>query len=1172
MGRNTMKRSRKSIIGMILLLLIISFSFYSYTNHIEKLAIESAKSRLIETSENSIKEIERLMTQDSNLLRGICVQLLDETLSNQQKKEVLLSASSYTDFLKLNIYNKEGKGLQIIDHELQPYEVEVFDDIEQTKPLLLSDVQGNYIRISVPILNKNQVLVGRIEGVYTSRYISESLNIKVFEGQGYYEVIDTNGDFLWHTEEVQHLYDGDNAFDILKDATFSTDYDVEQLKTDIEHGESIFLSYKLRNENRCAYYMPTGINNWYLMAVVPSAYLLEHTAAIEHSTVLLMVIMCVAFLCMVGYVFITHRRTRNRIEQERDYLKRVINTVPAPIFIVDNQRRIVTVNQAACTQFQKEAKDLIGKPCCLIGSNICNSSNCAIERMTKQGIRVTFMEIHQQQFMVTTTFMYGKQNEKIGFVEVLQDISDLISSKRMLEEKTLELETISQNLAVGLLVTSLEEGFPIIRCNERYLELIGCEEEDVIGKLAIRWVSSEEAKDTEVTIRQQLVNQENVEIVHKIDRKDGTQIWISMFGKQMKLHDQMVGVWVLLDISAQKKIDEELRINEERYRIAALNTEDIIVDFDMKSRRIIHTERITEIYGLGEVVENVPESLVEANVIDEQTLPEFLDMFDRVMKGEKKASCDILSNALDGRKIWNHFTFITIFDSDGQPTRAIGVMHDFTKEKVAQLKYQREAQYRKMTMEDAALYYEVNLTKHIFVTGYENLVKNYVKQETNDFDVVVDLLLEHVVYIQDRKLVESFINWQYLADAFDAGKQKIEFEYRRMLGHNEFGWVMCTLYLLQDEETKDVYCLGYIKDIDESKQLELSLKHQAESDLLTGLYNKMTTETMIEKELGEHTEDFGALMIIDLDDFKSINDTLGHAFGDAVLSEISQALKTLFQDRGILGRVGGDEFIVFLNHMKRMEEIEQNAKDICDIFHHTYTGANNHYKVSGTVGIAISPKDGMTFDQLYQCADIALYYAKNNGKDTYCLYQTTLPQIGSDKMIRSIDKNAGKSFSENIVEYVLRILHDSNRPELTLNAVLELVSKHFNFSRSYLFERVEEGMYWKDAYEWCGDHVASHMQKLQQVPYEQLTPYFENFDEDGILLVHDIEVLDPVFKKEFVPDDIRSMIQFTITQDEEVVAFVGFDDCILHRHFDETEVETLHMVVMLIDVFLIKRR
>jgi diguanylate cyclase (GGDEF)-like protein len=127
-------------------------------------------------------------------------------------------------------------------------------------------------------------------------------------------------------------------------------------------------------------------------------------------------------------------------------------------------------------------------------------------------------------------------------------------------------------------------------------------------------------------------------------------------------------------------------------------------------------------------------------------------------------------------------------------------------------------------------------------------------------------------------------------------------------------------------------------------------------------------------------------MIIDIDNFKDVNDSHGHLFGDSVLTEISGKLRDMFRSSDILGRFGGDEFIVFLKNMSDKEMIAEKARMVCDIFRDTYTGKNKDYKISGSVGVSLYPNHGKTFSDLFHKADSALYDAKCRGKDCYVIY------------------------------------------------------------------------------------------------------------------------------------------------------------------------------------------
>ncbi|MEG0513954.1 MAG: GGDEF domain-containing protein, partial [Clostridia bacterium] len=118
----------------------------------------------------------------------------------------------------------------------------------------------------------------------------------------------------------------------------------------------------------------------------------------------------------------------------------------------------------------------------------------------------------------------------------------------------------------------------------------------------------------------------------------------------------------------------------------------------------------------------------------------------------------------------------------------------------------------------------------------------------------------------------------------------------------------------------------------------------------------------------------GAFLLIDLDSFKNVNDKLGHAFGDAVLAEVAHELLALFQENDVVGRIGGDEFAVYINNLPNEKIAIQKAQQICHRFHCMYTGLKNDYKISGTIGIAMFPAHGKNFAELYQNADSAMYY------------------------------------------------------------------------------------------------------------------------------------------------------------------------------------------------------
>ncbi len=164
------------------------------------------------------------------------------------------------------------------------------------------------------------------------------------------------------------------------------------------------------------------------------------------------------------------------------------------------------------------------------------------------------------------------------------------------------------------------------------------------------------------------------------------------------------------------------------------------------------------------------------------------------------------------------------------------------------------------------------------------------------------------------------------------------------------------------------------------------LEEKADKDLLTDIYNKITTEEKIREYVAHNHHSRGIFCLVDIDNFKNINDTRGHAFGDQVLKEIALRLETAFRATDIVGRIGGDEFLVFVKDLPEHIPVEVEAKKIEHVFHDFRIGEYVKYSVTASIGISTYPVDGTTFEDLYNNADKAVYIAKKQGKNRAVVY------------------------------------------------------------------------------------------------------------------------------------------------------------------------------------------
>ncbi|MBQ8781931.1 MAG: GGDEF domain-containing protein [Oscillospiraceae bacterium] len=178
------------------------------------------------------------------------------------------------------------------------------------------------------------------------------------------------------------------------------------------------------------------------------------------------------------------------------------------------------------------------------------------------------------------------------------------------------------------------------------------------------------------------------------------------------------------------------------------------------------------------------------------------------------------------------------------------------------------------------------------------------------------------------------------------------------------------------------------------------LDSKARIDRLTGVNNKRSFEEAVEKSLSsDDKKSMGVLLILDVDNFKGVNDTLGHSYGDKVLENIGVILKATFRSSDILGRIGGDEFAVYMSipqneHTNSVSIITARCEALCAAFRNNYTGEDNSYKISTSIGAAIADGSTKDFASLYKNADKALYSSKHKGKDTYTIYSKELQEAG----------------------------------------------------------------------------------------------------------------------------------------------------------------------------------
>lgn len=245
---------------------------------------------------------------------------------------------------------------------------------------------------------------------------------------------------------------------------------------------------------------------------------------------------------------------------------------------------------------------------------------------------------------------------------------------------------------------------------------------------------------------------------------------------------------------------------------------------------------------------------------------------------------------------------------------------------------------------------------------------------------LLKLDFQTITYPDDLELDLSYVQ-QLLAGEISS----YNMEKRYIQKNGNVIWILLSGSLVRNVENQPLYFIAQIQNINAQKQAEQELKYFAYHDVLTGLANRKQLSTLFELSLSyakRHKYKI-AILFIDLDYFKEINDSLGHDIGDRLLVEIGTRLKQIIHSNDILIRQGGDEFIMAFTELSSSDEVIEEAQKILITIARPIKIEPHKISITASIGISIYPKDGQDLNMLIKQADKALYIAKSAGKNNF---------------------------------------------------------------------------------------------------------------------------------------------------------------------------------------------
>jgi len=253
------------------------------------------------------------------------------------------------------------------------------------------------------------------------------------------------------------------------------------------------------------------------------------------------------------------------------------------------------------------------------------------------------------------------------------------------------------------------------------------------------------------------------------------------------------------------------------------------------------------------------------------------------------------------------------------------------------------------------------------------------------YDNLHEILKEYFADDEEAQDFSDSISTKTLMNRYENNKKSMHYEFQKIWPETgQKQWIELEIYLRKRPETGDIIAIGYLRDIDERVREKERLEEMMHQDQMTGLYHHEYTISAIREYMrGEGRDGVQALMMIDLDDFKRINDTYGHRIGDKVILEMARRLKIIFRKTDIIGRFGGDEFVVLMKNIGSMERIEMKASHLTEQLRVDIQNGEEEVQFTCCIGISVSVDGDKTYREMLEEADREMYKVKRNGKNNY---------------------------------------------------------------------------------------------------------------------------------------------------------------------------------------------
>ncbi len=585
------------------------------------------------------------------------------------------------------------------------------------------------------------------------------------------------------------------------------------------------------------------------------------------------------------------------------------------------------------------------------------------------------------------------EGEIVGAVLIFRDISASHNLQRSIEEHSLRLQRIIESAPDAVIVA--DETGAILEWNPHAETIFGWLRDEIVGCLLHETIIPPQHRDTHL---EGIKNYIQMEMPKMLDQrmeiharhKDGHTFPIELTVTRLHQSNGWLFAAFIRDLTEKKATEQSLRRHEallaEAQRIAHLG----YWELDLQTNHLEWSDEIYHIFGLEpSQFDATYEAFINAVHPDDRKLVS--TAYSESLA--KRAPYDIVHRVLlkDGALKYVHEICETSYDEKGIPVRSIGTVQDVS----ARIKAEEELRLAATTFDTHA---------GILITDRQGTILRVNPRFEEMTGYSRDELIGQNPRIlhserQDSKFYE--LMWSTLKET---GQWQGELWNKRKDGSLYAEWL--TITAVRNEVGELTHYVGTSQDISKRKQAEARIEHLAYYDDLTGLANRRLLRDRLQQEMAVAKRHgvYGSLLFIDLDQFKHLNDSLGHPIGDELLRQVAGRLQQLVRTEDTVARLGGDEFVLILPAQhKALTQVGYEAQSVAEKVRvqlsAPYNLEDHQYQMSASVGIVLFPEGEENADDVLKHADAALYRAKEEGRDTVRFYQPSM-QTAADNRLR----------------------------------------------------------------------------------------------------------------------------------------------------------------------------